>query len=164
MARIELDEVMTGLGMLGNVLSLPRQVQNQQIANEQMKTLLAGSGLPEDMIKAATPEPSMRWLSAGQPGFGGTVLGGVGDVGAILATAGGGGAGAVEGLAVVGTAGLRGHGAGRRRRCRVDPDDGRREADQGAAGGDGRPSERIEAPDGACGSARAADAPAQPHT
>jgi hypothetical protein len=86
MARIELDEIMTGLGMLGGVLSLPRQVQNQQIANEQMKTLLAGSGLPDEMIKAATPEPSMRWLSAGQPGFGGKVLGGVGDVGSILTT------------------------------------------------------------------------------
>jgi hypothetical protein len=86
MARIELNEIMTGLGLLGNALSIPRQVQGQQIQNEQMRMMLKDSGIPEEMITAATPEPSMRWLSAGQPGFGGKVLGGVGDVGSILTT------------------------------------------------------------------------------
>ena len=83
---VSLDEVVTGLGLLGNVMSLPRQVQNQQIQNEQTKALLKDSGLPEEMIKSATPEPMMRWLSPQQGGFTGHVLGGVGDVGSILST------------------------------------------------------------------------------
>lgn len=86
MARIELDEIMSGLGLLGNVLSIPQQIGNQQIQNEQTRLMLKDSGLPPEMIAAATPEPSMRWLSAHQPGFGGKVLGGVGDVGSILTT------------------------------------------------------------------------------
>lgn len=86
MPRIQLDEVMQGLGLLGNVLSLPRQVQAQQIQNEQTRALLQGSGIPDEMIKAATPEPMMRWLSPQQGGFTGHVLGGVGDVGSILST------------------------------------------------------------------------------
>ena len=83
---VSLDQVVTGLGLLGNVLSLPNQVQNQQIQNEQTRALLQGSGIPDDMIKAATPEPMMRWLSPQQGGFTGHVLGGVGDVGSILST------------------------------------------------------------------------------
>jgi hypothetical protein len=83
---VSLDQVVTGLGLLGNVLSLPNQVQNQQIQNEQTRAMLQGSGIPDDMIKAATPEPMMRWLSPQQGGFTGHVLGGVGDVGSILST------------------------------------------------------------------------------
>jgi hypothetical protein len=86
MARIELDEIMTGLGMLGGVLSLPRQVEGQQIENEQQKALLKEAGYDEATIAKMAPQPRMRWLSAGQPGFGGKVLGGVGDVGSILTT------------------------------------------------------------------------------
>jgi hypothetical protein len=86
MARIELNEIVTGLGLLGNVLSLPRQVQAQQIGNEQTRALLEGSGLPPELIKTATPEPMLRWLSPQQGGFTGKVLGGVGDVGSILST------------------------------------------------------------------------------
>jgi hypothetical protein len=86
MARIELNEIISGLGLLGNVLSMPRQVESQQIGNEQMRSLLAGSGIPEEQIRAATPEPMLRWLSPKQGGFTGKVLGGVGDVGAILST------------------------------------------------------------------------------
>src|SRR4029453_19343200 len=86
MARIELDEIMTGVGLLGNVLSLPRQVEGQQIENEQQKALLKEAGYDEATIAKMAPQPRMRWLSAGQPGFGGAVLGGVGDVGSILTT------------------------------------------------------------------------------
>jgi hypothetical protein len=86
MARIELDEIMQGLGMLGGVLSLPRQVEGQQIENEQQKALLKEAGYDEATIAKMAPQPRMRWLSAGQPGFGGKVLGGVGDVGSILTT------------------------------------------------------------------------------
>jgi hypothetical protein len=86
MARIELDEIVTGLGLLGNVLSIPRQVQGEQIQNEQTAALLKEAGYPDEMIAKAAPQPRLRWLSAGQPGFGGTILGGVGDVGSILST------------------------------------------------------------------------------
>ncbi len=86
MARIEIGDIVTGLGLLGNVLSLPRQVQAQQMGNEQTRMLLKDSGLPPEMIAAATPEPMLRWLSPQQGGFMGHVLGGVGDVGSILST------------------------------------------------------------------------------
>jgi hypothetical protein len=86
MPRIEIGDVVTGLGLLGNVLSLPRQVQAQQMGNEQTRMLLKDSGLPPEMIAAATPEPMLRWLSPQQGGFMGHVLGGVGDVGSILST------------------------------------------------------------------------------
>lgn len=83
---VRLDEVVTGLGLLGNLLSIPRQVESQQTENEQLRALLTGTGVPQEQINAATPEPAMRWLSPKQGGFTGKVLGGVGDVGSILST------------------------------------------------------------------------------
>lgn len=83
---VQLDDIVTGLGLLGNVLALPHTVEAQQNENEQMKALLAGSGIPQAQIDAATPEPALRWLSPKQGGFTGKVLGGVGDVGAILSS------------------------------------------------------------------------------
>jgi hypothetical protein len=83
---VQLEDVMTGLGMLGGVLSTPRRIQYQQQQNAMTRALLQGSGIPESDIAAATPEPSMRWLSPQQGGFTGKVLGGVGDVGALLST------------------------------------------------------------------------------
>jgi hypothetical protein len=83
---VDINDIVTGLGMLGNVLALPRSVEAQQLENEQKRAMLAGSGIPEDQIAAATPEPMLRWLSPKQGGFTGKVLGGVGDVGAILST------------------------------------------------------------------------------
>src|SRR5262245_11292124 len=81
-----LDEWMTGLGLLGNLLALPPSVENQQIANEQLKAQLTGTGVPQADIEAATPEPALRWLSPKQGGFTGKILGGVGDMGALLST------------------------------------------------------------------------------
>jgi hypothetical protein len=83
---VSLDQVVTGLGLLGNVLSLPNQVQAQQQQNAQTQALLKDSGIPDEMIKAATPEPMLRWLSPQQGGFTGHLLGGVGDVGSILSS------------------------------------------------------------------------------
>src|SRR5262245_65809112 len=83
---VDLSDIVTGLGMLGNWLALPRSVEAQQIQNEQTRALLTGSGIPDADIQAATPEPMLRWLSPKQGGFTGKVLGGVGDVGAILST------------------------------------------------------------------------------
>jgi hypothetical protein len=83
---VQLEDIMTGLGMLGGVLSTPRRIQYQQQQNEMTRALLQGSGIPQADIAAATPEPSMRWLSPQQGGFTGKVLGGVGDVGALLST------------------------------------------------------------------------------
>lgn len=83
---VQIDDIVTGLGLLGNVLALPHTVEAQQTENEQMRALLAGSGIPQAQIDAATPEPALRWLSPKQGGFTGKILGGVGDVGAILST------------------------------------------------------------------------------
>jgi hypothetical protein len=83
---VQLEDIMSGLGMLGGVLSTPRRIQYQQQQNAMTRALLQGSGIPQADIAAATPEPSMRWLSPQQGGFTGKVLGGVGDVGALLST------------------------------------------------------------------------------
>src|SRR5215510_14841545 len=83
---VHLDDIVTGLQMLGGVLSMPRRVEAEEQQNESERQLLAGTGMSQADIEAATPQPHMRWLSPAQGGFTGKVLGGVGDVGSVLST------------------------------------------------------------------------------
>src|SRR5262249_40503133 len=71
----------------------PRRVEAQQQQNEIERHLLGyddpgdpSSGLSRADIEAATPQPALRWLSPQQGGFTGKILGGVGDVGALLSS------------------------------------------------------------------------------
>src|SRR5262245_3933177 len=83
---VRLDDIISGLGMLGGVLSMPRRVEAAEQQNAIERQLLSGTGMSQADIEAATPQPSMRWLSPAQGGFTGKVLGGVGDVGSVLST------------------------------------------------------------------------------
>src|SRR5215467_7506074 len=83
---VHLDDIVTGLGMLGGVLSMPRRIEAAEQQNAIERQLLSGTGMSQADIEAATPQPHMRWLSPAQGGFTGKVLGGVGDVGSILST------------------------------------------------------------------------------
>ena len=83
---VHLDDIISGLGMLGGVLSMPRRVEAAEQQNAIERQLLAGTGMSQADIEAATPQPSMHWLSPQQGGFTGKVLGGVGDVGSLLST------------------------------------------------------------------------------
>src|SRR5215510_6836726 len=83
---VHLDDIVTGLQMLGGVLSMPRRVEAEEQQNAIERQLLAGTGMSQADIEAATPQPHMRWLSPAQGGFTGKVLGGVGDVGSVLYT------------------------------------------------------------------------------
>lgn len=83
---VHLDDIVTGLQMLGGVLSMPRRVEAEEQQNAIERQLLAGTGMSQADIEAATPQPHMRWLSPAQGGFTGKVLGGVGDVGSVLST------------------------------------------------------------------------------
>src|SRR5262245_16757117 len=83
---VHLDDIVTGLQMLGGVLSMPRRVEAEEQQNAIERPLLAGTGMSQGDIEAATPQPHMRWLSPAQGGFTGKVLGGVGDVGSVLST------------------------------------------------------------------------------
>lgn len=83
---VHLDDIVTGLTMLGGALSTPRRIEVQQQQRDIERQLLQGSGMSQEDIDAATPQPSMRWLSPQQGGFTGKVLGGVGDVGSILSS------------------------------------------------------------------------------
>ena len=65
---------------------MPRRVEAAEQQNAIERQLLQGTGMSQADIEAATPQPSMRWLSPAQGGFTGKVLGGVGDVGSILST------------------------------------------------------------------------------
>jgi hypothetical protein len=84
---VELGDIVQGLQLLGGVLSLPRQVQYQQQASDALRQNLTGTGMSQSQIDAAAPQPGLRWLSpANYEGIGGKVLGGVGDVGALIST------------------------------------------------------------------------------
>jgi hypothetical protein len=83
---VHLDDIVTGLQMLGGVLSTPRRVEAQQQQAEIERQLLQGSGLSQADIEAATPQPALRWLSPQQGGFTGKILGGVGDVGSLISS------------------------------------------------------------------------------
>jgi hypothetical protein len=83
---VHLDDIVTGLQMLGGVLSTPRRVEAQQQQSDIERQLLQGSGMSQADIEAATPQPAMRWLSPQQGGFTGKVLGGVGDVGSLISS------------------------------------------------------------------------------
>jgi hypothetical protein len=77
----------TGLQLLGGLLSMPRRVEYQQAESDLLRQQLEGTGLSPEQIASATPDAAMKWLSpAEHPGIGGTILGGVGDVGALLST------------------------------------------------------------------------------
>jgi hypothetical protein len=83
---VKLDDIVTGLGMLGGLLATPRRIEAQQQQSDIERQLLQGSGMSQTDIDAATPQPSMRWLSPQQGGFTGKILGGVGDVGSLLSS------------------------------------------------------------------------------
>src|SRR5262245_57000973 len=85
-----LQDYIQGLQMLGGVLALPRSVQYAQQDALQKRAMLKDTGMTDAEINQLLPDAPMQWLSPGKPGeptgIGGKILGGVGDVGALLST------------------------------------------------------------------------------
>jgi hypothetical protein len=84
----DFQDYVQGLQMLGGVLSLPRSVQYAQEDALRHRKLLEGTGIDPADINAMYPDAPLHWLRAGpdRSGIGGKILGGVGDVGALLST------------------------------------------------------------------------------
>lgn len=78
--------------LLGGVLGLPSQVQQQTQQAEAMRALLPQlmPGLTPEQAQALAPQPGMQFLNPGQGGTLGKILGGVGDVGTMMQTITGG--------------------------------------------------------------------------
>jgi hypothetical protein len=82
----DFQDYVQGLQMLGGVLALPRSLQYEQQSAEAHRKLLEDTGIDPGDIKSMYPDAPMHWLQAGDQGIGGKILGGVGDVGALLST------------------------------------------------------------------------------
>src|SRR5262245_58110407 len=79
------QDYIQGLQMLGGILALPRSAQDAQEDVLQKRAMLRDTGLTEAEINKMLPDAPMGWLRPGE-GVGGKILGGVGDVGALLST------------------------------------------------------------------------------
>jgi len=79
------QDYIQGLQMLGGILALPRSAQYAQEDVLQKRAMLRDTGLTEAEINKMLPDAPMGWLRPGE-GVGGKILGGVGDVGALLST------------------------------------------------------------------------------
>jgi hypothetical protein len=83
----DFQDYLQGLQLLGGVLALPRTAQYAQQSALAHRKMLEGTGLDPADINAMYPDAPLQWLSPGdKPGIGGKILGGVGDVGALLST------------------------------------------------------------------------------
>jgi len=71
--------------MLGGILALPRSAQYAQEEVLQKRAMLKDTGMSDAEILKVLPDAPMGWMRAG-PGVGGRILGGVGDVGALIST------------------------------------------------------------------------------
>ncbi len=72
---------------LANAFALPRAVEAQQQQAQLNRALLAGlGGMTPEQAAQASPDPRLGWLSAGQQGTAGKILGPIGDVGLILSS------------------------------------------------------------------------------
>jgi hypothetical protein len=83
---MEFQDYVQGLQMLGGILALPRSLQYQQQEAEAHRKMLEGTGIDPSEVQSMYPDAPMHWLQAGDQGVGGKILGGVGDVGALLST------------------------------------------------------------------------------
>jgi len=81
----DISQYLQGLQILGGILALPRSAQYAQQDVLQKRQLLKDTGMDDAEISKVLPDAPLQWLSPGQ-GIGGKVLGGVGDVGALLST------------------------------------------------------------------------------
>jgi len=77
-----------GLKALGNLLSLPRQVQyqQQQAALDRALLKMAMPEKTDEELNTLVASPALGFLSAGGEGVGRKVLGGVGDIGTMLSS------------------------------------------------------------------------------
>src|SRR5262245_30150267 len=86
----DIGDYIQGLQMLGGILALPRQAQYAQQDVMQKRAMLKDTGMTDDEINKVLPDAPLQWMSPGTPGeptgIGGKILGGVGDVGALLST------------------------------------------------------------------------------
>src|SRR5262245_44337503 len=86
----DIGDYIQGLQMLGGILALPRSAQYAQQDVMQKRAMLKNTGMTEDEIRNVLPDAPLQWLSPGTPGeptgIGGKIMGGVGDVGALLST------------------------------------------------------------------------------
>ena len=82
----DIGDYIQGLQMLGGVLALPRSAQYAQQDAEAHRRMLEGTGVDPADIRAMYPDAPMQWLAASDKGVGGKILGGVGDVGALIST------------------------------------------------------------------------------
>src|SRR5262245_20242549 len=72
--------------MLGGVRALPRSAQYAQESAEAHRRMLQDTGVDPADIKEMYPDAPLQWLAESDKGIGGKILGGVGDVGALLST------------------------------------------------------------------------------
>src|SRR5215813_4641477 len=82
----DFQDYVQGLQMLGGVLALPRSAQYAQESAEAHRRMLQDTGIDPADIKEMYPDAPLQWLAASDKGIGGKILGGVGDVGALLST------------------------------------------------------------------------------
>ena len=82
----DFQDYVQGLQMLGGILALPRSAQYAQESAEAHRRMLQGTGIDPADIKQMYPDAPLQWLAASNQGIGGKILGGVGDVGALIST------------------------------------------------------------------------------
>jgi len=80
-----LQDYIQGLQMLGGVLALPRSAQYAQEDVLQKRAMLRDTGMSQAEIDKMFPDAPLGFLRPGE-GVGGKILGGVGDVGALIST------------------------------------------------------------------------------